>query len=719
MKDRSLRSSAISVAFIARQFGVRVNSDALEEQIKNRSLSSTKDFEDYFFRQGVLIKLRKLKISDLLEKKYIFPCAGILNNGRSYILIGIDAREGKELAKVVVIDPMDPTAKPERIDLDTFTETWSGQIVLVSRSSGEGAKDRTFDWRWFLPELYRFKGIMAIAFVVAIIGHAVGIAPIIYIQISLDKVLGYEAMSTLYVLTAGVVLLLLFNGILAYGRDYVIEHISTAIESRLMGDLFDKLLELPAQTFQLTTPSEMEGKVLSIIAVRSFFSRQILTNLYDATGILVFVPILFGYSPILAGVVVAFSILQGLIDLAAKKRTKEIGISVGKANKRRLSALRETIGGIDAVKSFSQEPLQRRDWRSAAAESIRSTDSMGNVTNLSSSINATLMNLMTIAVVFTGILLVFAGNLSAGAIISCNMLGAKVVAPTKKIITFFADTHIITGAMEQISSIWNANPERVGVGTQHVIKGNYEFRNVTVRFGENEALKSINLSIPGRKRIAVVGASGSGKTTLLRLLQGLIKPNDGIMEVDGSNIASHDLNHYRSQVAMVDLAPAFFTGTIEENIRRVRPNMSDREMEVVLDVSGLGALVKTFPDGLNTKIDQSASNLSPAYKIIIALARALATHSPLLLLDKTLTSVDKGAQVHLKNNLGNIGSGRTVVCTVYDMRFIHNFDWIIVLDDGHVAGQGEHSKLLLECAPYKALWDMEKQISTIVSAEQA
>ena len=718
MRSRSLRTSAISIAFIARQFGVRVNSDALEEQIKGGFLSSTKDFENYFFKQDVLIKLRKLNLEDLIEKKYIFPCASIMEDGASLILIGVDAREGFDKAKIITIDPLDPTAEPERLDLNIFNNKWSGQAVLVSRSSGEGAKDRTFDWKWFLPELYRFKGIMAVAFIVAIIGHAVGIAPIIYIQISLDKVLGYEAMSTLYVLTAGVVLLLLFNGVLAYGRDYVIEHISTAIEARLTGDLFDKLLELPAQTFQITSPSEMEAKVQSVIAVRNFFSRQILTNLYEATGILVFVPILFGYSPILAGVVVAFSILQGLIDLAGKKRQQEIGLPVARANKRRISALRETIGGIDTVKAFSQESIQRRDWRSAAADSIRSSVSMGNVTNVTGSINATLMNLMTIAIVFTGILLVFAGSLSAGAIISCNMLGAKVVAPTKKIITFFADTHIITGAMEQISSIWNANPERVGAGTQHVIKGNYELRNVTVRFGESEALKSVNLTIPGRKRIAVVGASGSGKTTLLRLLQALLKPNEGIIETDGANLASLDLNHYRSQVAMVDLSPAFFTGTIEENIRRVRPNMSNREMEVVLEVSGLGDLVKTFPDGLSTEIDQTASNLSPAYKVIIALARALATQSPLLLLDKTLTSVDKGNQVNLKNNLGNIGSGRTVICTVYDMRFIQNFDWIIVLENGSVAGQGQHSELLTKCTPYKELWDMEKEISTAVSTAQ-
>ena len=118
MRSRSLRTSAISIAFIARQFGVRVNSDALEEQIKGGFLSSTKDFENYFFKQDVLIKLRKLNLEDLIEKKYIFPCASIMEDGASLILIGVDAREGFDKAKIITIDPLDPTAEPERLDLN-------------------------------------------------------------------------------------------------------------------------------------------------------------------------------------------------------------------------------------------------------------------------------------------------------------------------------------------------------------------------------------------------------------------------------------------------------------------------------------------------------------------------------------------------------------------------------------------------------------------------
>ena len=711
MSNRAFRSSAIAVTYIARQFGVQINVDAVADAVERSGLSTPKQFTDYFYDFGVNVKLRKFKPIDLLEKKYIYPCIGVMKDGRSLILAGVDVTGGPEDAKMIAIDPLDPTAKAEKIDAGIFQNDWSGQIVIVAQSSGEAAKDRTFDWKWFLPEFYRFKGIMAMTFFVSLIIHGLGLAPIIYIQISLDKVLGYQAVSTLYVLTAGIVLALLFGGIITYGRDYVINYISTSIEARLTGDVFDKLLDLPAQSFQTSSPSEMEGKVQAVLGVRSFISRQILTNLYDATGILVFTPVLFGYSPILTIVVIGFAILQGVIDLMSKMRQKELGKGVGEANSKRIRSLRETVAGIDSVKTLSQEPIQRKEWRSNAATSIRRNFNILTAGNMTSAINGTLSSLMTVTIVFTGINLVFAGSLSAGSIISCNMLGGKIVSPIKGLITFFADTKTISGAMDQIGSIWNSPPERSGAGSQHVITGKYDLRDVGVKFGDHDALSKVNLTVPSRGKVAIVGPSASGKSTLLRLLQGLLKPNDGVLEVDGHNLASLDLGHYRSQVALVDLSPTFFAGSIEQNIRRVRPNISGREFEEVLELSGLASLSKDLADGLSTEIDQTASNLSQSHKITVALARALATDPNLILLDETFNTLDKQTQVLLKGKMDDIGAGRTLIATIHDFRWLGKFDWIIVLEQGSVVAEGIHDDLIKNCALYQEMWDLEKQIS--------
>ena len=708
---RVMRSSALAVTFIARQFGVRINADAVEQALDHGVLSNSKEFDNFFSDHHVLTKPRKANGSDLLEKRYLYPCVGVMRSGQAQILVGTkkDASNSNDL--ILYIDPIDPTAQLQEEPLSQFLEKWGQKIIIVAPKSETASLDREYGWGWFFPELARFKGALFFTFIISILVHALGITPIIFIQIALDKVLGYQATDTLYVLTAGAIIALLFLGVLGFFRDYIVNHICSVIEARLTGDTFDKLLKLPAQTFQTTSPSEMEGKVQSITAVRAFLSRQVLTNVFDATGILVFLPVLLGYSPILAAVVVVFSVIQGLVDLASKKQSQVVSARTGAMNNARIASLRETISGIDAVKSLSQEPVQRRLWRDATAKYIRSSAVAAKTTMISSNANSTLMNLMTVTIIFTGINLVFAGTVSAGAIISCNMLGAKVVAPVKGLITFFADLGTISSAMDRLGSVWNASPERAGLGPQKVISSNFIFRDLTVKFGENSAIEKVNGEVPGRKKIGIVGPSGAGKTTLLRVLQGLVKPTTGQVEVDGNNLVSLDLSFYRQQVCLIDPAPTFFSGSIEENIRRARPNISSDEFEEILEISGLATISNSLPDGLATRLDVTGSALSHSHKVIVALARGLATAPNLVLIDEAINNLDKFSQIHFLENLDKICAGKTLIMVSNDLRFMPGFDWILVMDRGEIKGQGSHEDLLATVPLYQKLYESEKALS--------
>ena len=708
---RIIRSSCLAVTFISRQFGVRINADFVENTLKRGSLSSPKEFNDFFQQHGVLTKPRNINIASLLEKSYLFPCVGIMKTGQALILVGTKVSDNSNTKSILSVDPMDPTAKVKVTTAEEFEDTWVGKIIMVAPKNDQASLDRTFDLEWFYPEFSRFKGVLFLTFVMSLIIHALGIAPIIFIQISLDKVLGYEATATLYVLTGAVTIALLFLGVLSFVRDYVIDHISSAIEARLAGDAFDKLLQLPSQMFQVAAPGEMEAKLHSINTIRSFLSRQVLTNLFDATGILVFLPVLIGYSPVLALVIVLFSIVQGLVDLYTKKKVAAASGETSAIGSAKNSTLRETVSGIDTVKTLSQEPLQRRLWRDATAKYIRISGSTTEISNIGKNVNATLMNLMTVAIIFTGINLVFAGLLSAGAIISCNMLGAKVVSPVKGLITFFADLQSIAGAMEKLGSVWNANPERGGLGPQKIITGDFQFKGLSVKIGETTALDQINGEVPGRKKIGVVGPSGAGKTTLLRLMQGLIKPSSGLVEIDGNNLASLDLNFYRQQVCLLDLHPTFFAATIEENIRRARPNISETEFDEVLDISGLSTISKSLPDGLATQLDITASSLSQSHKLITAMARGLASAPNLILIDETVNNLDKFSQIHFLEKLDQLCAGKTLIMASNDLRFLPGFDWILVMDSGRVVDQGTHKELVDRSEIYKQLYESERALS--------
>jgi ABC-type bacteriocin/lantibiotic exporter with double-glycine peptidase domain len=324
---------------------------------------------------------------------------------------------------------------------------------------------------------------------------------------------------------------------------------------------------------------------------------------------------------------------------------------------------------------------------------------------------AVLQQLMTVAVIFSGVMLVFSGSLSAGAIISCNMLGGKITGPVRQMVMFFSELSNFKNIITQISELWNSPSERTGIGSQRILRGNLDFTNVSVIFDNVTALKDISWKIKEGGRVGIVGPAGSGKSTLLRLIQGLLRPNSGVFSIDGIPYSNLNLENYRLQVAMISQSSTFFDGTIESNLRRARPNISEREFSDALNWSGLRGILDELEDGLSTEIDQYASGMSSSHKIIISLARAIISNPKVILFDEVFSNIDKRLSKHVLTNLNNITRGKTFIMATHDISLLHQFDEILVLDRGSVNSTGKHSDLLKSSATYKQLYDLDVDIS--------
>ena len=710
MDKKTLRAAALCGVPLVRQFGIRITQDQIEEHCSQGRLRSTNDLQAVFSDYGVSAQFIRPSIGDLKNRSYYFPCVAVFKNGSANILISIKKNEIGQY-NFQVIDPLDPSQEVLTINEADFTKEWSGTALIVVRKSGVSSQDRIFNWRWFVPEFFRFKSLLVITFFISLITHLLGIAPIVFIQVSLDKVIGYGAVSTLYVLTIGALIALAFGGVMSFVKDYVINFISTTIEARLTGDLYDKILNLPAQEFQTTESKDFENALSSPIAIKNFISRQILSTIFDSAGIIVFLPVLVGYSPVLGALVISFAIVIGFISLFGRWREKEAvnrGASVETARRR---AVQSSVSGIETIKSFSLETSQRRNWRQVSSENMRNTGLREISGLVVSNLTSTLQQIMTICLVFVGVVLALGGSLSAGSIISCNMLGGKLISPVKNLITFFSDLDGFKRTMDAVSGIWNGQSERVGTGLPCLIRGGLELRNVTVNFGDKPAIKDVSVSIEARSKVAIVGASGCGKTSLLRLFQGFLRPNAGVMEIDGQNYLHIDLGSYRSQVSMVSNEPVFFGATIEENLRIVSPNISEREFSEILEITNLGVVLEKLDDGISTDINQFGLPLSQGNRVTLAIARALISEPKVLLIDEALSSLDKASQVNFLVNIDKISHNKTLVMGTHDLRLMNYFDKIIVLNEGGVVGFGEHDALLAECKSYQALWDLEQTLA--------
>ena len=375
--------------------------------------------------------------------------------------------------------------------------------------------------------------------------------------------------------------------------------------------------------------------------------------------------------------------------------------------------VQSSIAGIETMKAFTLESSQRRDWRKASSSSIRQSVK-GQIANMViTNINNTLTQLMTIALITTGILLVLNAGLSAGAVISCNMLGGKLISPFTALFTFFHDLSGFRTTLENVGSSWNGPNERVGRGNEIVIKGEVVCKDVVVKFENTNALNGLTLKIPACTRVAIVGPTGSGKTTFLRLCQGFLKPNTGSMEIDGQNIRYLSLENYRSQNTLIDGNPIFFGATIEENLRKIQPNISQREFEEILEISGLQKVLEGLPNGISTEINQFGIPLSQGDRVSLALARGLMARPRILLLDEALANFDKATQVAFFENFDRIANEKTVIMATHDIRSTRDFEQIIVLEKGKVVGYGTHETLLKKCHLYSELWAMDRKLSAI------
>jgi ATP-binding cassette subfamily B protein len=372
--------------------------------------------------------------------------------------------------------------------------------------------------------------------------------------------------------------------------------------------------------------------------------------------------------------------------------------------------IQSSVAGIETVKAFSLEASQRRDWRKVSSKSIRQSVK-GKISSIViTNINNTLTQLMTIALITSGILLVLNDALSAGAVISCNMLGGKLISPFTAIFTFFYDLSGFRSTVKNVGESWNGPNERVGRGNEIVIKGEVVCKDVVIKFERINALNGLTLKIPARTRVAIVGPSGSGKTTFLRLCQGFLKPNTGSMEIDGQNYRYLSLENYRSQNTLIDGNPVFFGATIEENLRKIQPNISEREFEEILEISGLQEVLEELPNGISTEINQFGMPLSQGDRVTLALARGLIARPRILLLDEALANFDKATQVAFFRNFDRIAHEKTVIMATHDIRSTRNFEQIIVLEKGKVVGCGNHEVLLKNCRLYSELWDMDRKL---------
>ena len=711
---------AYCVSLTTRRHGVYINREEVEKKFpKDDPPKTTRELNSFLADKKLEASPINISIDDFKDKNFVFPCAVPLMNGESIIALSVLKKEEDYFIKF--LDPLDPQARQQEVGIDEFEKLWKNIVISVNAQRGVESKERPFDLKWFLPELWKCRYLLLCAFIISILLNILSFTPIIFIQISLDKVVGYKAVSTLYVLTAGVAIALLFNAIVGFIRDYIFNYIGDIFESRIATDIFDKLLGLPLIQVQGDNINKFNGSMQSITALRNTVVMRVFKTVFDLTAVLVFVPVMFAYNFLMGIIVLGFAILMGVNKIIFNNIAGKSPEILSEVENSKNSLIRETLHGMTMLKEFEEEESERKNWRKSAAASIILRSKKNQVNSTSTEINGFLQNAMTIAIIFTGVQLVFSGDLSAGSIIAINMVAGKLTSPIIAAITLFGDRNQLFVLISHIGDIWNKGKEQMGAGVHSAISGKYIFDNISMNFGEVKALNNLSFELTPKSKVGVIGPTGAGKSTLLNIIAGTYRPTEGRMDIDGVGINQYDLSYYRSQVMLLGKNPIFFKGTIEDNMSRVTHNIGKNELAHIFALTGFDEHLQKLPEGIHTKIDENASQLAGGAASLLALSRALLANPKVLLLDEFADSLDIDTRIKLQDNFSTIASDRTLVdaqnVISHELDSISNYDKIIVLDRGKVVGQGKHEQLIINCEVYRQMLEKEEKLSAIGESE--
>jgi ATP-binding cassette subfamily B multidrug efflux pump len=243
------------------------------------------------------------------------------------------------------------------------------------------------------------------------------------------------------------------------------------------------------------------------------------------------------------------------------------------------------------------------------------------------------------------------------------------------------------------------------------VGGAVDFSHVSFRYkdGEQNALSDLDVHIPPKEIVAIVGQTGAGKTTLVNLLFRYYDPTEGAILLDGRDIRTLTFKGLRQHMAIVLQDPFLFSTSVMENIRYGNLKATDEEVIRAAKDVGLHEFITALPQGYETQIRESATNISTGQKQLLSIARALVANPKILVLDEATSKVDPYTELLIQKALNTAFTDRTTFIIAHRLSTIRAASTILVLDHGRLVEQGTHDELLQKNGIYAKLYRLQFQ----------
>ena len=597
---------------------------------------------------GLRAGIAEIEANDLTPGH--LPCFAIFNpadNGAQ--LAGMIAQLiAREEGSVTVLDPL--ALQTEERPWADFIRAYSGRIIRVTAASdpepGASVRSRaSFGLGWFVPELLKHRRIWRDVLVASLAIQLAALAAPLCTQVIIDKVVVHQTSSTLLVVAIALLILMLFSASMGWIRQYLVLHTGTRIDAVLGSKVFEHLLGLPVRYFEQRPTGTVVARLQAVETIREFLSGAAAALLLDLPFMLVFVAIMFWYSPLLSLIVLAAMALMVLLGAGAVPAIRGRLNSQFLAGARAQAFITEHVAGMETVKSLQMEPRLKLRYNELLARCLATSFSARQLSGTYGVLAGLVEQLMMLAVLVAGAWMVMQNEgFTIGMLVAFQLISSRLSQPLMRVAALWQEFQQTAVAVQRLGDVMDApiEPDALLPTRPAPASVTIEFCSVSFRHAENlpYLYREFNFRLDPGECVALMGPSGCGKSTLARLLLGTYMPSDGRILVNGCDTRGMPVSELRVHFGVVLQDARLFSGTLHENLTAGNPLADTADIVRACQLAEIHSFIEQLPEGYQTRIGECGAGLSGGQRQRIAIARALLRQPRALIFDEAGSNLD-------------------------------------------------------------------------------
>ena len=561
-------------------------------------------------------------------------------------------------------------------------------------------------WQFFkeyFPYYKNYKKEIVIAIVGMILVSVSTAATAYLIKPVLDKIFIEKNEQMLYILPLGIILVYFLKGVGTVLQQYYVSYIGEDIVRQIRDKFLSHITNLDLDFFKKTHSGELVSRVINDInRIQNAVSNSIANMLRDILMAIFLLGVVIYQNPKLAFfALIILPLMIYPISVISKKLkilSKQAQSKTAELNQH----LSEIFKNIETIKAYNAQKYETDSFKKhnlnylkINLKTIRTRAYLIPVLELLSATIAAV-------VIIIGGKEVIEGKMSVGAFFSFMTALFMLTDPIRRLSMTYSKLQDAIAAHERLKEILSRLP-KIKSGQKEIkeIK-NIEFKNVSLKYGDNYALKNISYKTEKPKIIGLVGDSGGGKSSFVSLIERFYDPDEGKILINNEDIKNYNIHLLREKIAYIPQNIHIFNDTIAANIAYGK-KIDEKEVKEALKKANLLNFVETLENGIYTVLNEGGSNLSGGQKQRIAIARALYKNPDILILDEATSALDNKSEAVIMETIENLNN-KLVFIVAHRLSTIENADEILVFKQGQIICKGKKEELLKNCEEFKKLY---------------